>query len=261
MASLDSTTIGNLKALEAGVSKWGRDALTSPDLALKRGERMVQRELDKWFPTKESLLEALANAYERVDITQVDLTEQGVLRFVGGSPLALRFWERMKEAERLRPSSPLLLIFEPTSFGQAKVRSLSALHMARSFEGTAEQKAITALNALRRIVDELYTPYLIRLDRLGAILAGQKVQVDPKPGKLAERWSKRFGDPQILDRDLVRVRNAAAHSHFRYLGHRRIHLWNDSEERWSWDGRTGDLLELAGRTVDTVAVSVKVVAA
>lgn len=259
MTLLDSKIMKNLRRAESRISRWARQALVSPDLAMARGERAIERELDRWFPTKESFLEALAKVYELVDMTQIDLAEQEAHRFLGDSKLARYFWEQIELADEQYPRSPLLLIFEPTSFGRAKVRCLSAIETARNCTGTGEGKAITTLHALQRIVDELYTPYLVSLDRLGALLAGEKVQLDQKPGKLARRWSESFDDPEIVDKNLVQVRNAAAHGHFRYLGHRRLHLWNESDERWNVDVTTGQLLDLTDRVWNAVTAFEKAI--
>lgn len=240
----DSATMKQLKGVESYLSRWVSDAVVSPDIALQHLEKKLERQLDRWFPTKESLFEALAKGYESIDLTQTDIAKRAKYKTLGRTSEATFFWEQLCLIEKLYPGSPLLLIHEPVSLGRAKLRSLSTIHRAKNVCRTGEEKAVAALHALQFTFEALYRPYLVGLDKLRALLGGQKHHTNQKPGVRVRVLGEHFDSKQLVDVNLVQMRNAASHCHFRYIGRRRIHLWNESNS-WEIEATTSQLLDLA----------------
>jgi hypothetical protein len=252
MLQLDRRMLRGFKRAETQINQWSKNALRSPDQSLPHGKRILAKQLDEWFPTQEAFLDLLAQGYELFDVASADFGERALWKFVGNSPKARLLWAKIKTAEGRLPGSPLLLILDPIPFGEAKVRSFSAIHRAKTCVGTTEERAREALHAVGHVVEELYVPYLIQLDKLRALLTGTKVQGSHKPGRLFEKLSPEFVEKGLVSERIVHVRNASAHRHFRHKGRGRLHLWNLWNVKMTWQGEmtTAQLIQLAEEVVD-----------
>lgn len=237
--------------LERKILSFCEIAMRSPDTALLRMQKQIGRAFETGFPREQEFSEMLAQVYEWMAPRFDQLREQAAAHIIADTPGTRRYWKLFCEAHKRHPGSPLIMICEHESLGRAKLRALAALTAAETCDGTGEQKAKAALAAAGPVVD-LYKVYLAKLEVLHYLThGGKRPGKNVNPGHLCRSLAPQFKNPKIVDPEIVHVRNAHAHGHFTYLGHRRLHLW-DGSGAWLRNKTTSELLRQAAQALDAV---------
>lgn len=145
-------------------------------------------------------------------------------------PKASLILKLMHEADEKIPHVSLLVVHEylapqKTFVGLSKVGD----YLRKAEAAMGEEKAQITLDALEKIAEHIYKPYLQSLINLTYFKEGKKPSVIPKFGGLVATARQRVSIyPGLIEPDAGWMRNSAAHSNFEYLpDEQALLMWDD----------------------------------
>lgn len=238
-----------------------RRAFENPDAALRRVTRSFVNSFDSEFGEhpSESFGNWLSKVTKQVDVTECEFKErlqQKDALFTWG-PAAAAFWPLVEAANERFPNSPLVALPQTSHWGPAEFRAAAAIFRVVSrTNGKDESYCRELLSSFAFVAEQAYSLYLKKLYVLAKLGQGQvptPKSVPSKLGQLCVELSSCATTKTLVDPEASKIRNAAAHATYRYVGRGRLLLWDEPRKdgsQWSLEIHCEELRDRAMRMLD-----------
>jgi hypothetical protein len=220
-----------------------RTMLRAPERGLARLQQKVEREMSArseenpdWFVNS---VRELVDTLEPVTEREIRESLRAARQSMCEDPAVATLLELIDRAERRFPGSPLMAQTEFMSAQRAKLLSASAI--SRALEARREERAHLTVAAAGDMVELVYRSYASKVWILQGLADGTPGRPPRDFGPLVKQLAPRVSNPLLIDPLAAHIRNAAQHSHYRYVPSQRLLVLAD-RTGWTDNFRVDDLL-------------------